>query len=60
MTLSLESKSLFWVKTPDNELKIKIKITEEIKIRLEETLARMSLPQAMHVGSGDELFPFGL
>ena len=57
MMLSLESNSLFWVKIPDKELRIKINTTEEIKTRLEETLADMTLPQAMHVGSDDELFP---
>jgi hypothetical protein len=45
------------LKIPDKLLINSRIITEEIKMRFEKTLARMTLPQTGHVGLEDELFP---
>jgi len=50
MMSSLSTKSSLTLKTPERVLKISRSITEEIKVRLEETLARMTLPHTGHVG----------
>tara|TARA_B100000768_G_C11189922_1_gene336853 strand:- start:244 stop:429 length:186 start_codon:yes stop_codon:yes gene_type:complete len=45
------------VNIPKEVLNIRRTTIEEIKTRLEDTLEPMTVPQALHVGSGNELFP---